>query len=53
MEIKRRMKANPKEKLGHHSHEHVEDPTCGKTHEGDTPCEPVEVDKNKKEVENE
>jgi hypothetical protein len=43
--MKRRMKPNPdpREK-GYHSREHDEDPTCHKTHEGDTPCEPVESD---------
>jgi len=38
------MKPNidPRE-TGYHSHEHDEDPTCHKTHNGDTPCEPVET----------
>ena len=41
--MKRRMKPNPdKRETGYHSREHDEDPTCHKTHEGDTPCEPVE-----------
>jgi hypothetical protein len=41
--MKRRMKANAdKRETGYHSREHDEDPTCHKTHEGDTPCEPVE-----------
>jgi len=39
---KRRMQANKSEKDGYHSREHNEDPTCHKTHEGDTPCVPVE-----------
>jgi hypothetical protein len=43
--MKRRMKPNAdKRETGYHSHEHDEDPTCHKTHEGDTPCEPVESD---------
>ena len=43
--MKRRMKANAdKRETGYHSREHDEDPTCHKTHEGDTPCEPVESD---------
>ncbi len=44
--MKRRMKPNPdKRETGYHSHEHDEDPTCHKTHEGDTPCEPVEEER--------
>jgi len=39
--VKQRMKPNLKEKDGYHSREHDEDPTCHKTHGGDTPCEPV------------
>lgn len=43
---KRRMQPNPKElkanKYGYHAKEHDEDPTCHKTHDGDTPCLPVE-----------
>jgi len=40
--MKQRMKPNPQEKTGYHSVEHDEDPTCHKTHEGDTPCEPID-----------
>ena len=43
--MKRRMKPNAdKRETGYHSREHDEYPTCHKTHEGDTPCEPVESD---------
>ena len=41
---KRRMQGNPKE-TGYHRWDHDEDPTCHKTHEGDTPCIPVPNDK--------
>ena len=39
--------SGPREK-GYHSRKHDEDPTCHKTHEGDTPCEPVEPKDNQK-----
>ena len=43
---KRRMKPNPHEAEGYHSREHDEDVTCHETHFGNTPCEPVEEEKN-------
>ena len=43
---KRRMKPNPHEAEGYHSREHDEDVTCHETYFGNTPCEPVEEEKN-------
>ena len=33
--------SDPRE-IGYHSREHDEDPTCHRTNDTDTPCEPVE-----------
>jgi hypothetical protein len=44
--MNRRMKPNSdKRETGYHAREHDEDPTCHRTHDGDTPCEPVDGEK--------